>query len=104
MRRSARRRRPWRPTSRPWPSGQTRLAVAHGNIGLLLNELGRTAEAVTALEQGRSIYQHLADAHLNASRFQDNLAACDNNLGLLLTGAGRAADALAALHRGREVL
>ena len=34
---------------------QSRLATSHSNIGLLLYELGRTGDAVAALEKSRSI-------------------------------------------------
>ena len=78
------------------PEDRNRLALSHGNIGLLLDEMNRTDAAITALDQSRHLHQATSDANPQSSRLRHELAVCYNNLGLVL-GRHRPADSIAAL-------
>jgi tetratricopeptide (TPR) repeat protein/tRNA A-37 threonylcarbamoyl transferase component Bud32 len=72
------------------------LAWSHSDIGVLLEESGKPAEALTAHRRALAIRQKLADANPSVTQFQAELAGAHNNIGIVLSQMGKPAEALAA--------
>ena len=68
---------------------------SHNNIGILLSDTGKPAEALKAYEAALAIRQKLADANPTVTGFQSDLADSHNNIGVLLAN-GKPAEALKA--------
>jgi tetratricopeptide (TPR) repeat protein len=82
---------------------QRDLALSHHNIGLLLHETGKPAEALKAYESARAIRRRLADANPTVTEFQRDLARSHNNIGVLLRETGKPAEALKAYESARAI-
>ena len=100
-RRAGRRRR--RPsTARRWRSAEkladdnpavtefrSSLATSHNNLGSLLAQTGKPAEAEAEYRTALAIQQKLADDNPAVTEFRSRLADSHNNLGVLLSETGR---------------
>jgi len=62
---------------------------------MLLEQAGKTSEALTAWEQSRSIKQKIADAHPGVAEYGRDLAVTQCNIGILLRETGKPTEALA---------
>jgi tetratricopeptide (TPR) repeat protein len=71
----------------------------HRDLGLLLWETGRPAEAEVEYRTAIAICRNLAEANPAVTEFRNSLALAHNNLGYLLNQAGRAAEAETELQR-----
>jgi tetratricopeptide (TPR) repeat protein len=72
------------------------LATSHNNIGNLLSETGKPAEALKASESALAIRRKLADDQPTVTRFLSDLTTSHSNIGLLLNATGKPAEALKA--------
>jgi tetratricopeptide (TPR) repeat protein len=77
------------------------LAQSHHNIGILLTEARKPAEALAAYRKAVAIRQKLVDANPGVPDFRRDLAHSHNNIAAVLDQTGKRAEALAAL---RETL
>jgi tetratricopeptide (TPR) repeat protein len=82
---------------------QGRLADCHLNIGVLLIETGKLAEALKSNESARAILQKLADGNPTVIEFQSSLANCHNNIGSVLSKTGKPAEALKSHESARAI-
>ncbi|MFO0950017.1 MAG: tetratricopeptide repeat protein [Isosphaeraceae bacterium] len=73
---------------------QADLATCHNSIGNLLNDTGRSAEALVSYERSRQIREKLCAANPAVTRYQADLAGSHNNIGMLLRAIGKPAEAL----------
>ena len=82
---------------------QSQLADIHHNIGFLLSQTGKSADAITAYESSRAINQKLADANPAVTQFQSRVAWNRNNIGLVQAAAGHPAEALESYRSARSI-
>ena len=85
--------RSWPTTTPPSPNSAADLADSHNNLGILLSETGRPAEAEAEYRTALAIQQKLADDNPAVTEFRSDLAGSHNNLGNLLSADGQAAEA-----------
>lgn len=78
------------------PLYRSELARSHHNLGLLLNALGRRAEADAAYRTALAIREKLVADYPAVPDYRSDLAGCQHNLGLLLNALGRPVEAEAA--------
>ncbi|MFF1655262.1 tetratricopeptide repeat protein [Streptomyces sp. NPDC058255] len=77
------------------------LARSLSNLGLMLSDLGRRAEALTAAEQSVEIYHRLV--HEDPDAYEPDLANAMSGLDIHLSKMGRLQDALAAAEESLEI-
>jgi tetratricopeptide (TPR) repeat protein len=77
--------------------------MSYNDIGLLLRETGKPAEALRAFEAARAIRQRLADANPTVTQFQRGLALSHDSIGLLLRATGKPAEALRSYESARAI-
>jgi serine/threonine protein kinase len=70
------------------------LAKSYDNIGLVLAATGKSGEALQSHERARAIWQTLADANPDKTRFQTDLAWSRHNLAVVLRQVGKPEEAL----------
>jgi tetratricopeptide (TPR) repeat protein len=75
----------------------------HHNLGLLLKNTGKPAEAEAEYRKAQAIFQKLADASPDVNVFRANLAECHYNLGDLLSATGKPAEAVADYRKALEL-
>jgi Flp pilus assembly protein TadD len=75
------------------PQYRQLLASTHSNLGLLLKDIGRVADAEKAYRQALQLYERLVAEHPQVPQYRQELARTHNNLGVLLRATGRVADA-----------
>lgn len=75
------------------PSLQADLAVTHFRVGETAEQLGDRTRALTAYQQARDLFEHLARTQPKTLKHRADLALCHNNLGLLLSRQGKTAEA-----------
>jgi serine/threonine-protein kinase len=80
---------------------QSELAKVWNDESLVLHRLGRSPEALAALDQGRAALQRLADAGNADAKDLLRLARAHANVGLILDETGRSDEALVELEKGR---
>ncbi|OSP44364.1 regulator [Streptomyces sp. 13-12-16] len=71
-------------------------AIAWGNLGVALREVGRVEEAIEVHSRARDLYQAVGDHHREARAW--------GNLGAVLLDAGRMEEAIDALTQARDLL
>jgi tetratricopeptide (TPR) repeat protein len=79
------------------------LASAHHDIGRVLFDTGKLAEALRAGEQARDINQKLVAANPTVPAFQRELARNHNGIGYVLNQTGKRAEALRAFEQARDI-
>ena len=94
----------WRGRTPPSPSSSATWPHSHNNIGVVLRETGKPAEALAAYEQARAILERLARENPTVTEFQADLAESHNNIGLCSRDTGKPAEALAAYEQARAIL
>jgi tetratricopeptide (TPR) repeat protein len=87
----------------PTDAVHAQLAYGHNGIGWMLWQMGKLAEALKALEQGRDIRQALVDANPTVISFQSALADSHENIGAVLQMTGKLAEALKAFEKVRDI-
>jgi tetratricopeptide (TPR) repeat protein len=83
---------------------QYSLAGCYQQIGLLLWETGKPAEALAMFQSARAILQKLAKEFPAITDFQFDLAASHENIGCVLFEMGQPTEGLASLRAGRAIL
>jgi serine/threonine-protein kinase len=78
------------------PGVREELAANYHHVGLITRQIGRQADAVTALRQAQQAWSRLAEEQPGQVRYQTELARTDNDLGLVLASTGQSDAALAA--------
>jgi tetratricopeptide (TPR) repeat protein len=81
-------------TESPTDAVRAVLAQSHNAIGVLLLAMGRSAEALQALQKALAIRQKLADANPTVATYQSNLATGHHNVGHLLMQTGKREEAM----------
>jgi tetratricopeptide (TPR) repeat protein len=77
--------------------------ASQSNIGILLFQTGKPAEALASYEQVRAIVEKLADAHPAVTQFRSDLAESHHEIGNVLSQTGKPAEALAAYERALAI-
>jgi len=75
------------------PSLEDDIAVTHAKIAALIEQTGRTQDAIAAHRKAESIFERLAAEQQHAPQHRAQLALCRNNLGLLLARTGKTDEA-----------
>jgi tetratricopeptide (TPR) repeat protein len=79
------------------------LAWSHTNIGVLLEESGKPAEALETHRKALAIRQKLAGDNPSITQFQTELAGIHNNIGIVLSRMGKPAEALEAYRQALAI-
>ena len=82
---------------------QSNLADIHNNIGILLRDTGKPAEAMKSYESAQAIRRKLADANPSVIEFQSRLGHSHSNIANLLRATGNRAEALKAFESALEI-
>ena len=77
--------------------------MSHMDIGNLLAQAGKPAEALKAYQTAQGVQQKLADDNPTVTAFQEDLARSKYNFGLSLARMGKSSEAL-EVNRGALVL
>jgi tetratricopeptide (TPR) repeat protein len=83
---------------------QDDLAASHMNMGNVLSDLGRRADALVSFQRALPIRERLAKDNPAVHQFQSGLAACLDNIGGLLFAMGNRTEAMASHRRALEII
>jgi len=75
------------------PSLEDDIAVTHAKIAALIEQTGRTQDAIAAHRRAESIFSRLAAEQQHVPQHRAQLALCRNNLALVLARTGRTDEA-----------
>jgi tetratricopeptide (TPR) repeat protein len=79
------------------------LASSYHNIGGLLSDTGKPADALVQYEKAQTIYQQLAETSPGVKQFQSDLARNHSSMGLLQSDTGNLPEALAEFEKARAI-
>src|SRR5262249_31613917 len=79
------------------------LASSQTQIGILMSDTGRPAEALAPYEEARAILEAIAHAHPDVAEIGNELARCHSQIGNALWAIGKPAEALASSERARAL-
>ena len=79
------------------------LAASHVNLGILLSDTGKPAEAEAEFRKALAIRQKLADDNPAVTEFRSGLADSHNDLGILLSNTGKPAEAEAEFRKALAI-
>jgi tetratricopeptide (TPR) repeat protein len=91
-------------TESPTVAVRTQLAWGPHGIGLVMDEMGKPAEAIMEWQKAVAIRQKLADANPTVPSFQFDMAKCINNIGWVLNKTGKPAEALKEHQKALAIL
>jgi serine/threonine-protein kinase len=81
------------------PAVQAALAQAYHRVGRITEEVGTKAEALTALQRARDLYEMLTRARPDDAPLANELANCYSEIGILQSQTGQPADGLRSLEQ-----
>ena len=91
--------RSWPTTTPPSPNSAAAWRTATYNLGILLGETGKPAEAEAEYRKALALWQKLADDNPAVTEFRSGLAESHGCLGALLSKTGKPAEAEAEFRK-----